>query len=103
MADIKVKNRNNTSRAPSCGCGTWIDHWKNAKRGHGAGCKVSSPGAHTHQGSPRGGAHVIKVGDKDKKVYIVPMCPGHNNQKSDVELTVDSSTLVRAVKLSTCG
>lgn len=105
MANVQIKNKQGTTGAPTCGCGTWIAHWKNAKNATGGqGCKVSAGGGeHTEEKKPRVGAHVTKSGSTDKKTYIVPMCPGHNGQGSDVEMTVDSAELVRAVKLTTCS
>jgi len=92
---IRVKNLKGTSEL-SCKCGTWLRHWERRTGRDAAICLVVP----CKQQSDLVGAHVIKVGSKDKNRYIVPMCQAHNMSEQD--LRVDDKALAPANKQSTC-
>ncbi|MCW8113986.1 hypothetical protein [Yersinia intermedia] len=78
---MKVKNLNNTA-GKVCGCGTWLQHWKNYTKKSNSLCGNLSCGA-----SSEVGAHVKKVGVAGEH-YIVPFCKKCNSISSDDEITI---------------
>ena len=92
---IFVKNLKGTSEL-SCKCGTWLRHWERRTGREAEICLVVP----CKQRSDLVGAHVIKVGSKDKGIYIVPMCQAHNMSEQD--LRVDDKALAPANKQNTC-
>jgi hypothetical protein len=93
-----VRNLQEDSHSPTCGCGTWIHHWEKGsgrKRGHccAKGC---------FKEADRGG-HVQRKDIKDNSWYIIPICVEHNNQFGQEFEIEDSTTLVPVGKSKECG
>lgn len=94
---MRVHNINGTSQR-DCGCGSWLNHWKNF-----SGQQLSKWCSETnciHQ--PEVGAHVQKDSNEDKGWYIVPLCKDHNAKTGDSIEIVSSVRLVSANKKETC-
>jgi len=93
--DMKVKNLNGTKDL-SCGCGSWIAHWRNFTKQTATICRA--------KGCSRNdivGAHVNKCNSTDTKWYIVPFCKYHNKQGNCIEIN-NGTDLVPANKNYTC-
>ena len=87
-----VKNINDTfNKKCSCsGSGSWLDHWeKYSGRSLPSSCRAMSCSARELVG-----AHVKMVGGQDSSSYIIPLCPKHS--KDDSDLCVVDEDLVPA-------
>ena len=94
---MKVKNINGTS-AHDCGCGSWLQHWKNfSGQSLPSSCRESAC-----RNAPEVGAHVQKDSTTDKGWYIVPLCSKHNAKATELSI-MDSTVLVSANVSETCA
>lgn len=94
-----VKNVKGTGRL-SCGCTSWIAHWRSFTRSRRATCAVMGC---TNEAQV--GAHVRSVdGRTDTQWWIAPFCRAHNLHTNEQDMILDSRVrLVAARKDITCG
>ena len=95
---MKVININGISQG-LCGCGSWLDHWKNFS---GQPLSAYCAAVVCFQ-KPEVGAHVQKADSLDNNWYIIPLCNKHNaltGQSLDIVVNV---RLVSADVSETCG
>ncbi len=92
------KNKGNTS-SRQCKCGAWKEHWQNFTNKswpEKCACLNCNNGATL-------GAHVFNTSDDVTGEWIAPFCSSCNNQGTDVEFTLKSSTtLIPANQQKTC-
>lgn len=98
VVTMKVNNVNGTSDS-TCGCGSWLDHWK---RFSGQPLPSYCP-ERTCWKKPEVGAHVQKDSSSDRSWYIVPLCMDHNRQTGKSLDLLDGTALVSANVSQTCG
>ena len=104
-------NRNGSAKqSKACpNCGPWIRHWErlSGEDVPSAGdCAAVGCDGKTKEGKPAEivGCHVMLKDDKDKQVYIAPLCTCCNNTDEDAELVLSRDvTLVHANVQETCG
>ena len=94
---MKVININGTNDN-TCGCGSWLDHWKNFS---GQSLPSYCPEKSCTK-KPEVGAHVQKDSTSDKNWYIVPLCKDCNAKTGGSLEIGNSITLVSANKSETC-
>lgn len=94
---MKVKNLIDTTDN-TCHCGSWKEHYYTYSDVSADRCQVKDC-----SGEFEVGAHVKKVGNRDNKWYIVPMCKAHNNKDGEEYELKASVTLVSANVAETCG
>lgn len=94
---MKITNINGTSNR-TCGCGSWLEHWKKFSGQTSTGCVVLG----CSQKSDIVGAHVQKDSIFDKNWYIAPLCKDHNNKKGESIVISDNTHLVPANTSETC-
>lgn len=110
-AETVLINRNGTAKkSPNCpNCGSWIRHWQTLSGESipaNGDCAVVGCKGITKEGKPAEivGCHVMRKDDKDKKVYIAPLCECCNNKADGTELVLSRNmTLVYANVQETCG
>jgi hypothetical protein len=95
---MKLNNINGTS-ANTCGCGSWLEHWKKYS---GQSLPNYCPDS-TCVGKPEVGAHVQKDSSFDRSWYIVPLCTKCNAKTGQSLNISDSIKLVSANVSETCG
>jgi hypothetical protein len=81
-----------------CKCGSSLDHCKRFAGINPWGCSVF--------GCPEDadvGAHVVKWGILDQRLWLVPMCTWHNDQRDAVLKLRSHIRLVSTNVASTCG
>ncbi len=93
-----VKNLHGTTGL-TCGCGSWLAHWRNGAFSARESCAVLGCGR-----AAMVGAHVISTDRRtDRQWWIAPFCHFHNHHTRDDEFFLDSRiTLVSANKAYTC-
>jgi hypothetical protein len=95
---MKVRNLQEYSRPPKCGCGSWIHHWENGSGEDKWLCCATG----CLNDADRGG-HVQLKDSEDRRWYIIPICAKHNN-KFGKEFEIDDDTaLVPVGKSAKCG
>jgi len=94
---MKIKNINGTGDN-KCNCDSWLDHWNKFSGRTIPFCSVVYCMGHDLVG-----AHVQKEGDTDNKLYIIPLCRGHNAETGKSFTIKDSYPLVSANVSETCG
>ncbi|MDR1832090.1 MAG: hypothetical protein LBQ97_05075 [Fusobacteriaceae bacterium] len=87
MAKITVKNEKSAGSNHPKGYASWLAYWEEQQ-----GRKAPHCLAGICQNAAEVGAQVTKVGVKDKKVYILPVCKPCDEYKD--EYLVDESDLV---------
>lgn len=93
-----VKNLHGTSGL-RCGCGSWLEHWKQGANSNRAVCAVVGCSQ-----TAVVGAHVISTDRRtDHQWWIAPFCSVHNHYTNESEMFLKSNvTLVSANRNYTC-
>jgi hypothetical protein len=95
---MKVRNIQEGSRTPTCGCKSWLQHWEK-----NSGQKAETCSALGCSNPANVGGHVQKRNVGDDSWYIIPICTFHNNQFGQ-EYDVKANTVfTRVGKTSRCG
>ena len=93
------KNKGGTSQLPSCGCGSWKNHWLNDS-GRDWPRECSCDGCH---GKAEDGGHIVSATNGRGDVYIVPMCKSCNSPYNTKSFFLKPGTvLVAANKQKIC-
>jgi len=95
---LKVKNISGT-RAGSCSCGSWLDHWKKFS---GEPLSIFCAVLDCIQ-KPEVGSPVQKEDADDTGRYIIPLCKAHNDQYWSSYYITEAVALVSADVDRTCG
>lgn len=91
---VVVKNAIGTTKSVKCPCGSWICHHENYfSQKHRKCC-------HCGKKDYILGAHVYKVGCKDRSHYIVPFCNACNKNKNSLD--IKEKYLVSAQRRDCC-
>jgi len=95
---MRVRNIQEGSRTPTCGCGTWLQHWENNSHQKAGTCSASGCSRQADVGG-----HVQKRGVGDDSWYIIPICTPCNNQRGQ-EYDVEPGTIFVPIgKTPNCG
>lgn len=95
-----IKNQSGTADR-SCGCGSWLDHWKTYAKSPGDSlCAVSGCDSPAEVG-----AHVelSRVAERKGQSFIAPMCREHNGKHSEEFRTKPGHLLAVGNVADTCG
>ncbi len=84
----RVKNLHEGKRVP-VGFNSWKDYWEHQTHRRFSLCSCLGCNAMAEHGS-----HVIKTDSYDKRWYIVPLCPYHNNPYHSESFYVMDNDLV---------
>jgi len=95
-----LRNQKGTAER-SCGCGSWLDHWKRYTKSTGTPlCVVQNCNERATVG-----AHVelSRVDELKGQSYIAPMCASHNGQHGAELKSKPEVKLARGNVKETCG
>lgn len=106
-----VKNANNAPSIGTCGCGTWLTHWRRYGK-PSAGFRLAATCAVVVCERPIETAVPVQkdvleglqaLGRGDASWYIVPVCRGCASRKGARLIVEEDCGLVPAQVLETCG
>jgi hypothetical protein len=95
---MTVRNLQEVSHSPTCGCKTWLQHWENNSGKNAKTCSALD----CSQAAEVGG-HVQKRNVNDDSWYIIPICKGCNGKHGQEYEVKADTTFVTVAGTNQCG